>query len=458
MTTRIDSPLTPADRELRALLDQGYPRFTMISGAGSGKTTSLVKALAHIVETRGDRLRRQGQQVACITYTEIAASEIYSDLAETPLAHVSTIHSFLWTVIRPFQNDIRAWVACDAHRIIDAERATAAKGGARRQRAEDRVARYEAILAELPKVMHFRYGTGRDYGRGVLGHHEILTMTPEMIITKPLLAKIIARRFPFILVDESQDTFARVVEALMHIADSQPDEFTLGFFGDPMQKIYLTGVGAIDVAAGEGKCWTSLAKPENFRSSLAVLEVINAIRKDAGDPLEQKSGLAVADQIDGEVTFVVLPTNEDRSETLHHTLGWLRSQSLAGAWEGEDGATAAKILVIAHRMAARRLGFGQLYDAFHSSRTLRDPFDEGTAWPLTPFRDLLPLVSAADVARHQLIPLLLKANPALRDRAAATGETKDLLVDLSSAVSSLAAVVHAGGQDCPSHSRLRGTD
>lgn len=88
MTRRIDGPLTLADRQLHALLDQGMPRFTMISGAGSGKTTSLVKALAHIVETRGGELRRQGQQVACITYTEVAAREIYSDLAETPLAHV----------------------------------------------------------------------------------------------------------------------------------------------------------------------------------------------------------------------------------------------------------------------------------------------------------------------------------------------------------------------------------
>ena len=126
MTGRIDSPLTPADRELHALLDQDMPRFTMISGAGSGKTTSLVKALAHIVETRGSDLRRQGQRVACITYTEVAAREIYSDLAETPLAHVSTIHSFLWTVIKPFQNDIRAWVADDTRRVIDKERATAA--------------------------------------------------------------------------------------------------------------------------------------------------------------------------------------------------------------------------------------------------------------------------------------------------------------------------------------------
>jgi DNA helicase II / ATP-dependent DNA helicase PcrA len=444
MTTRIDSPLTPTDRALGALLDQGYPRFTMISGAGSGKTTSLVKALAHIVEIRGDRLRSQGQQVACITYTEVAAREIYSDLAETPLAHVSTIHSFLWTVIKPFQNDIRAWVAGDTRRVIDAERAAAARGGAQRQRASDRAARYEAILAGLPTVTQFRYGTGRDYAQGLLGHHEILAMAPELIRAKPLLAKIVARRFPFILVDESQDTFEQVVAALMHIAGTQPGEFALGFFGDPMQKIYTTGVGAIDVSAG-GNDWTPLAKPENFRSSLRVLELINAIRKSAGDPLEQESGLAAADQIQGEVTFVVLPTSKDRSATLSHTLQWLRGQSEIGAWDGKDGVTAAKILVIAHRMAARRLGFGGLYEAFHVSRTLRDAFNEGTAWPLTPFREtLLPLVDAAGAARHQLIPLLLKANPALRDRAGLASETRDLLAGLSRGVSSLAAVVHAG--------------
>lgn len=394
MTRRIDSPLTPVDHELHALLDEGTPRFTMISGAGSGKTTSLVKALAHIVETRGGELRRQGQQVACITYTEVAAGEIYSDLAETPLAHVSTIHSFLWTVIKPFQNDIRAWVADDIRRIIGKERATAAmKTGVTKQRATDRAERYEITLAELSSAQEFRYGTGRNYAKGRLGHSEILAMVPKLILDKPLLAKLIARRFPFVLVDESQDTFAEVVNALQNIADEQPD-FTLGFFGDPMQKIYTTGVGAIQVPEGPGG-WSALAKPENFRSSLRVLELINAIRASAGDPLVQESGLAEADQCDGELTFVVLPTTENRSTSLKHTLQWLRDQSAIGAWNAQDGLTSHKVLVIAHRMAARRLGFDGLYEAFHASRSLRDGFDEGTAWPLTVFREsILPLVTA----------------------------------------------------------------
>jgi DNA helicase II / ATP-dependent DNA helicase PcrA len=448
MTRRIDSPLTQADRDLHTLLDQGMPRFTMISGAGSGKTTSLVKALAHIVETRGEKLRIQGQQVACITYTEIAAREIYSDLAETPLAHVSTIHSFLWTVIKPFQRDIRAWVINEIKNVIDKERTTAAeKTGKQKQRAAERAVRYETILAELPSVNEFRYGIGRDYSQGLLGHSDILAMVPRIIMDKPLLAMLVARRFPFVLVDESQDTFAVVVDALQHIAETHPKEFTLGFFGDPMQKIYTTGVGAIQIPEGPNK-WFSLAKPENFRSSRRILELINAIRASAGDPLTQESGLAAVDQGDGELTFVVLPTSEDRSATLKRTLHWLRDQSVIAAWDDQDSGTSTKVLVIAHRMAARRLGFDGLYETFHTNRALRDAFDEGTAWPLTVFREaLLPLVTASENARYQLIPLLLKANPALRDRAASPGETKKLLAELSKGVSSLTSIVQAGGTD-----------
>ena len=61
----------------------------------------------------------------------------------------------------------------------------------------------------------------------------------------------------------------------------------MGFFGDPMQKIYTTGVGAIQVPVGPDG-WSALTKPENFRSSLRVLELINAIRAGAGDPLVQE--------------------------------------------------------------------------------------------------------------------------------------------------------------------------
>lgn len=112
MTSRIGKPNTDTDTALHErLAGDGNRHFVMVAGAGSGKTTSLVKALAQIERTQGPALRRNGQQVACITYTEVAVEEIRGDVGNDELFHVSTIHSFLWTVIRPFQNNLREWVS-----------------------------------------------------------------------------------------------------------------------------------------------------------------------------------------------------------------------------------------------------------------------------------------------------------------------------------------------------------
>lgn len=63
MTSRIGKPDTQTDTALhQRLTGDGSRHFVMVAGAGSGKTTSLVKALAHIERTQGAALRRNGQQ------------------------------------------------------------------------------------------------------------------------------------------------------------------------------------------------------------------------------------------------------------------------------------------------------------------------------------------------------------------------------------------------------------
>ena len=62
MTSRIGSPDTPADREVRECLSEARS-FVMVAGAGAGKTTSLIKALAYLGETCGPALRRAGRQI-----------------------------------------------------------------------------------------------------------------------------------------------------------------------------------------------------------------------------------------------------------------------------------------------------------------------------------------------------------------------------------------------------------
>ncbi|HNP31388.1 MAG TPA: UvrD-helicase domain-containing protein [Nitrospirales bacterium] len=280
MISRAQQKNTEADQELFSCLKSSPPRsFLMIAGAGSGKTTSLIKGLTEVLNNYGERLKLCRQKVACITYTEIAAGEIWADVGKNPLVHVSTIHRFFWTLIRSFQTDIQMWVANRINEKLMELREKAANFGPRvpqrtRDKSQSDIARYELQQEKISQVRSFIYGTGSDYINGILGHDDIIKMGPQFIIERPLMRRLLTQQYPFLLVDESQDTMANVVEALMAVNEELGNQFCLGFFGDPMQRIYPTGIGSISPGPG----WAIITKPENFRCPATILSVANAIR------------------------------------------------------------------------------------------------------------------------------------------------------------------------------------
>lgn len=398
MTSRTDKPDTDADKAIRAALDEeARPAFVVVAGAGSGKTTSLVKALAHVVAEHEQELRARTQQVACITYTGVAAREIHVDVGNDPLVLVSTIHGFLWTLVKPFQTDIKQWVTAHIEgKINDLEVKIADYGPRVQARTKEKdaseLSKYKSQRASIGQVPRFDYGTGSNYGNGILGHEDVLSLAPELLMTRPLLAKIASRKFPFIFVDESQDTFPNVVECLKKIHSASDGTVGLGFFGDPMQQIYQRGAGAIQLEEG----WIQVPKPENFRSSNRVLEIVNTVRA-GGDKLIQTPGGPPAERSEGEVFFFVLPADADRTVNLDRAREWLDSNGAGGCWTQSRPEDETKILTIVHRMAAHRLGFADLYAAFNDNGSrLGDDFIEGTAWPLRAFDQVvLPVIDAA---------------------------------------------------------------
>jgi DNA helicase-2/ATP-dependent DNA helicase PcrA len=446
MSRRTDQPDTLADLAVRRILaERTVPAFTMIAGAGSGKTTSLIKALDHVISSRGAEMLAQRQQVACITYTEIARQEIEDELGGNPIAHVSTIHSFLWTLVEPFQEDIRQWLGAHGALDVAEHEAKYAKMGLRtrpktKQDLQNKIDRKRDQLSKLPAVEKFQLGVGTNYARGIVGYADIVKLGPELVCKKPLLARLLSRRYPVLFVDESQDTFDAVVDCLRHVAVEESDSFCLGFFGDPLQMIYTNGTGEIPVEHD----WEQIPKPENFRSPLKVLEVINVIRGDQ-DELHQKSGLPVDKQRPGEVTYFVFPQGDGRNKLLDRAREWLREKSEIGAWHEEDGTGPSKTLVITHRMAAGRLGFEALYDAFRGTNLAND-FTEGKAWPLTPFLGtLLPLVEAAGSNRNALLPMLRKSSPLLRPENVSAAAVHATLASLRTGVDELVKVMTDAG-------------
>jgi len=415
MTSRVGKPDTQADIELRECLDEQPARsFVMVAGAGAGKTTSLIKALQHLAVTRGSALRRAGQKIACVTYTEVAVHEIWGDVGNAPLFHVSTIHSFLWSVISQFQVDIRHWVADRIREKITVKQEHHDKPRTQ-QRTKDRlileIGELEIEMACLGRVPQFTYGMGSDYAAGILGHDDILKLAPACIEAHPLLRQLIANRFPYIFVDESQDTNPIVVEALRRIAVEQPN-ICVGFFGDPMQKIYMTGAGPIVLEDS----WREITKPENFRCPTSVLDVVNAIRA-TGDGLEQTRGRTIEvdgifQPVIGSAQIFVLPADEHRTVRLDAIRRWLRQTTDDPLWLSDNTEADVRLLVLVHRMAAARLGFPNLYAALHDQApdSLKSGLEDGSAWPLrTLLKTILPIVLAARAGDQFTIMDYLKA-------------------------------------------------
>lgn len=445
MTSRIGKPNTGTDIELHERLSaNGSRHFVMVAGAGSGKTTSLVKALAYLEQDQGLVLRRKGQKIACITFTEVAVNEIRSDVGTDALYHVSTIHSFLWENIKSFQYNIKEWVSrrlnnkiTEAQAKIDNRRThQTTKDSA----AED-IARYQHQLGKINSVKSFRYGTGSDYVNGVLGHSDILKIGPIFIREYPLMRSVLARRYPVIFVDESQDTNPDFVEALRAVANENQNGFCVGFFGDPVQKIYMQGAGPIPVEEG----WRMLEKPENFRCPQSVLRVINRIRAE-DDGLEQTRGrheqLNGEDvPIEGTARVLIMLDDDQRQERLDAARGWLAEQDDDENWLVDDNEEVLRLLVLVHRVSAIRLGFPNLYSALNdkSTESLSSGVVDGTAWVLRPFLTfILPLLLAHRENRHfEIMRLLRKFCPKLQTDGLTGVNTSDVLNELQEDIRTL---------------------
>ena len=208
---------TKADGEIQECLAKKRS-FSMIAGAGSGKTTSLITALEYLRSHEGTWLRQNGQKIVCITYTNRAVDVISSRLGYDDIYIVSTLHKFLWDEIKRFNHDIReALRECVIPKHIEKARekdtGTQAKSAVK---ARAKVARLEAELAELESVPSFDYDDNlfSDYLAGELNHDDVIDVAGYLLAEKVILRRALGFKYPYIFVDEAQDTFENIVNGL----------------------------------------------------------------------------------------------------------------------------------------------------------------------------------------------------------------------------------------------------
>nr|WP_107783531.1 UvrD-helicase domain-containing protein [Nitrosomonas nitrosa] len=379
------------DTEISDCLSQQPPKsFFLFAGAGSGKTRSLVQALQFIQTNHSRRLRLHGQRVGVITYTNKACDEIKHRTGFDPLVEVSTIHSFVWTLIQGFDEDIKAWLKVELENEIADLKDKQAKGRSGKA-SIDREKSIEAKtrrLAALPEIKKFTYNpNGDNRGRDSLNHSEVIKITSAFLSEKPAMQRLLISKFPILLIDESQDTNKMLMEAFLLVQEKNSGEFRLGLFGDTMQRIYADG--KVDLGHNLPTGWATPVKKMNHRCPKRVIALLNKLRADV-DNQEQRPR---TDAAEGIVRLFILKSDTaDKMAAEKLIAGKMATAASDAGWNEPE---AVKTLILEHHMAAKRMGFHEMYEPLYRNDALRIGLLDGTLSGLKFFTDrVLPLVEA----------------------------------------------------------------
>lgn len=350
--------------------------FFLFAGAGAGKTRTLVEVLRRLTgvtphdtgEPYSRRLRSRGQSIRVITYTKNAVAIVNGRLGNNDLTSVSTIHSFCWDLIAGFDDDIREALLAltQAERDAAQEAADGRKKGPT-ERDKEKLAEFDVELEQIRDTKIFVYNPDRNtYGAGALQHAQVLAITSWLLRKSPTLRKILIGRHPVILIDESQDTMKDVLDALLEIANTKPVQLTLGLIGDHRQRIY--GHGHSDLPAKVREEW---AKPElkmNHRSQQRIVDLINDIWEgDIEGRTQPKTGVHQYPRTEKDGGVVRIFIGDSALSAAEKILKEAQCAQMMADVTASDAWRVAsrsyKVLALEHKLAARRGGFLDVYQA-----------------------------------------------------------------------------------------------
>jgi DNA helicase-2/ATP-dependent DNA helicase PcrA len=438
------------DSEIIAYLSLDKPiSFFLFAGAGSGKTQSLVDALKYLRKEYAKRLRLHGQQVGVITYTNAACDEIKRRLDFDPLIEVSTIHSFIWSLIGGLNFDIKQWLKVNLANEITDLKEKQRNGRAGTKAALDREKSIESNqkrLSGLDDINRFTYNpNGDNRGRDSLNHSEVIKIGSDFLRGKPLMQSIFVNKYPILLIDESQDTNKLLMEAFLEIQQKYSSHFILGLFGDTMQRIY--GDGKMDLGQNLPADWAKPVKAMNHRCPHRIIKLINKIRSVVDDQ-EQKPR---TDKDEGFVRLFILHSDTiDKPEAESRVAERMATITSDALWSRTKADI--KTLTIEHHMAARRMGFLAMFEPLYqeSSGILKTGLLDGTLPGLRLFSQIvLPIVKARQNHDNFFVTTIVRNNSPLLTRAAikAKGEDQKLQIKQAREAVEMLLALWAGNGD-----------
>lgn len=230
-----------------------------------------------------------------------------------------------------------------------------------------------------------------------------------------LFKQILINKYPIVLIDESQDTKKNLIESLFVLQSKNKNRFSLGLFGDTMQRIYSDGKEKLGEELPED--WLKPIKKINHRSKSRIIELNNKIRKD----MDGQQQLARIENVGGTVKLFIVPRKSDKL-TVENLIKEKMSELTADEkWNNENS---VKNLTLEHHMAAIRMGFSTFFNPLYQVDKLKQGLLEGTLTSVNFFiKTILPLYNAFKTDNKFEISNIVKRYCPLFDEKHITEET-----------------------------------
>lgn len=317
--------------------------FKVTAGPGAGKTHWLINHIKNVL-AHSDRLGKCGK-IACITYTNVGVDTIVRRLGLTTKGvEVCTIHSFFYNnIVKPY-----LWLIADDEGFnldllkgeddrFDLSYPTleAIKKESNQLYATDAFLKFAIRNARwridehgdiVCKPKHAMKANARGtflssktylaykkqaWAKGLMHYDDVIYFAYRLFERIPFIQEVIARRFPFLFIDEFQDSHPIQVGLIKKLSERGS---IIGVIGDPAQSIYQF-LGA-DVTQ-----FNTFALPHlqeyvisgNRRSTIKIVDFLNSIRGD----LQQVPHRTVQ----GEVPALLVGSHIDNYQKVQEIIG-----------------------------------------------------------------------------------------------------------------------------------------
>lgn len=343
------------DQEVEKIIDhiEKGENFLLSGGAGSGKTYSLVQVIREVIT------RHPSSKIACMTYTNASVHEIERRVDHSNL-NVSTIHDFLWDNIKNFQRELKAMLI----EMLNTEDSGISLNGYEGEVPsnffdKDREPDFAIQYKEYLKLQD-----------GIISHDEVLKLSERMFFKYPKIVSFVKSRYPFVFIDEYQDTNPLIVKILLEYFPKVTKKCIVGFFGDSMQAIYDDGVGNIDSYLITDKhpdgCVYEVQKKQNRRCPQSVITLANSLRLDSlhqepSDDLKAPNMTGEGHVKEGTILFYY--SDEDKTDILKEKL------TSEFGWDFSDTRN-TKELRLTHNLIANEAGFETLMRIHDSDKII----------------------------------------------------------------------------------------